>query len=65
MLVSWTLRNQVLSDNWHGGLNYHRQHCVYDGTSAQTPFECIPVIWASAAKSRNGHWFGRGKLACL
>ena len=44
MLVRCMLRNQVLSDNWHGGLNYRPQHCVYDGTSAQTPFEGIPVI---------------------
>ena len=44
MLVGWTLRNQVLSENWRGGLNYRPQHCVYGDTSAHTPVEGNPVI---------------------
>ena len=65
MLARRMLRKQVLSDNCHGGLNYRPQHCVCDDTSAQTPFEGIPVIWAAAAQTWNGHRFERGKLACL
>ena len=65
MLVSCVLRNQVLSDNWHGCQNYRPQHCVYHDTSAHTPFGGIPVVRASVVKSRNGHRCERGKLACL
>ena len=50
MHVGCMLRNQVLSGNWHRG--HRRQHCVCDDTSAQTSFEGIPVMWASAAKSK-------------
>ena len=44
MLGGCMVRNQVLSDNWYGGLDYRPQHCVLDDTSAQTPFEGVRVI---------------------
>ena len=44
LCLRWYKRADVgwVTPSYH---NYRRQHCVYDDTSAHTPFEGIPVIW--------------------